>query len=104
MAAQANIVLVGFLQRQSQDVDRPHAGKTTISWGACLQEICSNHYIYGQDGRVQHFAFIPEEDIGEEEAPGTSQVMGAQSQVRHSSLRFLSVSPTRLTLLQFGVQ
>lgn len=26
-----------------------------------LQEVRPNHYIYGQDGRVQQFAFIPEE-------------------------------------------
>jgi len=24
-----------------------------------LQEVQANHYIYGQDGRVQQFAFIP---------------------------------------------
>ena len=29
-----------------------------------LQEVRANHYIYGQDGRVQQFAFIP--DIPEE--------------------------------------
>lgn len=31
-----------------------------------MQEVQPNHYIYGQDGRVQQFAFIPQ-DVPEEE-------------------------------------
>ena len=30
-----------------------------------LQEVRLNHYIYGQDGRVQQFAFLPEDVIEE---------------------------------------
>ncbi len=30
-----------------------------------LQEVRLNHYIYGQDGRVQQFAFLPEDVIQE---------------------------------------
>ena len=32
-----------------------------------LQEVQLNHYIYGQDGRVQQFAFIPEDSGADEE-------------------------------------
>ena len=88
-------------QRHSHDADRLYLRKAISSRGACLQEVRSNHYIYGQDGRVQQFAFIPEGVIDGEEVPSTSQVEGMLSQVCHLSLRILSASKTHSKALEF---
>ncbi|CAL5228773.1 g11963 [Coccomyxa viridis] len=58
------VVTGGSQGGQSSGKFSRHRLRLPKAWGS-LQEVRLNHYIYGQDGRVQQFAFLPEDVVEE---------------------------------------